>query len=194
MNYKKKLFFLTVFLLSTISFSSWAQPYVRIEELDQDVNVQNFPNYVDASYYYNPTVKLYADAECTIPYTTTTDLDVTVETCWYDGEYSRISGNVEDDVTTESYTVTIPSGNSSYSLYGYSGRLSVYQIYYNYSYYNYWNDDYIEFINSSTTSYSVLPGNGYESLPSVVRPYQDIYEFGSNWQSFMHYRVYEPSN
>jgi len=33
---------------------------------------------IEVYYYAVPIVKLYADAECTVPYTTTTDLEVAI--------------------------------------------------------------------------------------------------------------------
>jgi hypothetical protein len=188
MNCKKTLFFFSVLLLSAISFSGWAQPYVRVEELNQSVDLQNWSSdAVDASYWFNPTIKLYTDSACTVPYVTSTDLDVTIEQFYYDGSFPS-SNNVVTG--TASFTVTVPSGNSSFSVFGDSNlgdsyRLSVYQIHYDYS-------NSISFINSSFMSFSVAPGGGYEFLPSVVRSYDDQVVYTGGYPSSVTYRVYEP--
>jgi len=187
MKYKKKAFFFVLFLLSTISFSSWAQPYVRIEELNQYVHRQydsnGNPDLLD--YYYNPTIKLYADSACTVPYTTTTNLDVTVDQSYYSGESHYPQGNYSGDY---SFTVTIPSGNSSYSLIddSYHSRYVTWQI-------DYDTNNNIDFISSFAMSFSILPGSGYEATPSVQRPYFESAEYNSQWPvANVLYRVYEP--
>ena len=184
MNYKKNIFFFIIFLLSTISFSTWAQPYVRIEELNQAVgDYNNYPYGRIMDYYCNPTIMLYADAECTVPYTTTTDLDVTLERFVYDGylrypEYSYTN--------TSSFTVTIPSGVSSYRFFEeFTYKFATWDMRYD-------SNNNVESLWSTFESYSVLPESFYEAAPSVQRPYEERVEY-SQWPlNSVYYRVYEP--
>jgi len=190
MNYKKNIFFFTIFLLSIISFSSWAQPYVRIEELDQSVS-GGLGGDIDIIYSATPTVKLYADSACTIPYTTTTALEVAIH--WY-SSYGELRNdypqNYDYSSSDDIFTITVPAGHSTYALGGLT--LSMTSI----SYF-YWSlgssNPIVENMYTLSDSYYVEQQSGYEALPTVERPYeirQETY-YGSNPNYNLDYRFYE---
>ena len=191
MNCKKNIFFFILFLLSTISFTSWAQPYVRVEELNQ-TGSWDYSYSVWEEYYATPTIKLYADEACTIPYTTTSDFEVTILQENYNGTLSRINSSYNYDNTNfEYFTVTIPAGNSSYSLTGSADETirisSYYNNYsggYNLNYSDYDNDPLLEDVSTYYVDYSVYNVSNGAIYPTVKPFYQNINEFNINYGSF----------
>lgn len=194
MNYKKSIFFFIIFLLSAVSFSSFAQPYVRIEELDQQITHGVLGGDIDIIYDANPTVKLYADAECTIPYTTTTDLEVVIRREETYGELSAENswGNMYGS-SDDNFTVTVPAGHSSYAIGG-ASRLGISMTSITYYYWSLGSaDPYPETMYTLTQSFHVAEQSGYEALPSVERPYEIRYESVNNQTPdfTVDYRFYE---
>jgi len=190
MNNKKNIFFFALFLLSIISFSSWAQPYIRIEELDQSIS-GGLGGDVDIIYSANPTVKLYADSACTIPYTTTTDLEVAIHWSTSYGELrNEPPQNYDYGSSDDIFTITVPAGHSTYEL-G-ARTLSTTSIYY-----YYWSlgtsNPIVETMYTSSDSYYVGQQSGYEALPTVERPYEIRYEtyYGAEPNYSLDYRFYE---